>query len=171
MKTESQIRAWVKTHGIERGTAAQIFGYLRGKGVALSGGIELCQYGLTYSFDEFCEWFENDDDSLVPHENEYAIFWDKNKSAVIAVYDRADPEDKLWIDTFGRAWDNACKFESMAQYRMILNTPEGERIDLPLSHLSPEYNAIVEIESENTCCCEEAVPDSDPYVENRESEE
>lgn len=169
MKTETQIHAWLKTHGIDRGTAAQIYGYLRGKGVTINGGIELCQYGLLYSFDEFIEWFEDESESLVPRENEYAIFWDNNKTAVVSVYSHADPENKTWVDTHGRSWNNACRFESMAQYRLILNTPEVEKIDLPLSHLCSEEDDVEYIESEATCCNEEAVPDNDPYVENREA--
>jgi hypothetical protein len=136
-KTTAEIKAWLETHGIDRSTAAHISGFLKAYDIDL-GAIRLCSYGLTYSFDEFLEWFKNDDSSLVPVENKFAIFWDKcHSKAKIAVFEgRTDGIlGHFWKSSDGLSYRNCCRFVSMAQYRMILNVPDDMNIPLPLGFL------------------------------------
>lgn len=132
-KTTAEIKSWLETHGIDRSTAAHISGFLKAYDIDL-GAIRLCSYGLTYSFDEFLEWFKNDDSSLVPAENKFAIFWNSSHAeAVIAVFTKYT--DGMWLSSDGMSYDNCCRFVSMAQYRMILNVPDDMNIPLPLGFL------------------------------------
>lgn len=132
-KTTAEIKAWLETHGIDRSTAAHISGFMKAHDIDL-GAIRLCSYGLTYSFDEFLEWFKNDDSSLVPVENKFAIFWNSSHAeAVIAVFTKYT--DGMWLSSDGMSYDNCCRFVSMAQYRMILNVPDDMNIPLPLGFL------------------------------------
>ena len=119
-KTTAEIKAWLETHGIDRSTAAHISGFMKAHDIDL-GAIRLCSYGLTYSFDEFLEWFKNDDSSLVPVENKFAVF--------------TKYTDGMWLSSDGMSYDNCCRFVSMAQYRMILNVPDDMNIPLPLGFL------------------------------------
>lgn len=80
------------------------------------------------------EWFKNDDSSLVPVENKFAIFWNSSHAeAVIAVFTKYT--DGMWLSSDGMSYDNCCRFVSMAQYRMILNVPDDMNIPLPLGFL------------------------------------
>ena len=136
-KTTAEIKAWLETHGIDRSTAAHISGFMKAHDIDL-GAIRLCSYGLTYSFDEFLEWFKNDDSSLVPVENKFAIFWDKcHSKAKIAVFEGKTDGimGRFWLSSDGSSHRNCCRFVSMAQYRMILNVPDDMNIPLPLGFL------------------------------------
>ena len=136
-KTTAEIKAWLETHGIDRSTAAHFSGFLKAYDIDL-GAIRLCSYGLTYSFDEFLEWFKNDDSSLVPVENKFAIFWDKcHSKAKIAVFEGKTDGimGRFWLSSDGSSHRNCCRFVSMAQYRMILNVPDDMNIPLPLGFL------------------------------------
>lgn len=136
-KTTAEIKAWLETHGIDRSTAAHISGFMKAHDIDL-GAIRLCSYGLTYSFDEFLEWFKNDDSSLVPVENKFAIFWDKcHSKAKIAVFEGKTDGimGRFWLASDGSSHRNCCRFVSMAQYRMILNVPDDMNIPLPLGFL------------------------------------
>lgn len=136
-KTVAEIKSYLETHGIDRSTAAHISGFLKAHDIDL-GAIRLCSYGLTYSFDEFLEWFKNDDSSLVPVENKFAIFWDKcHSKAKIAVFEGRTDEilGHFWKSSDGLSYRNCCRFVSMAQYRMILNVPDDMNIPLPLGFL------------------------------------
>ena len=136
-KTVAEIKSYLETHGIDRSTAAHISGFMKAYDIDL-GAIRLCSYGLTYSFDEFLEWFKNDDSSLVPVENKFAIFWNSSHAeAVIAVFE-GRPDGILghfWKSSDGLSYRNCCRFVSMAQYRMILNVPDDMNIPLPLGFL------------------------------------
>lgn len=132
-KTVAEIKSYLETHGIDRSTAAHISGFMKAYDIDL-GAIRLCSYGLTYSFDEFLEWFKNDDSSLVPVKNKFAIFWNSSHAeAVIAVFTKYT--DGMWLSSDGMSYDNCCRFVSMAQYRMILNVPDDMNIPLPLGFL------------------------------------
>lgn len=132
-KTIAQIIDWLETHGIERSTAAQIMGFLTAYGVNL-GQIKLCSYGLTYSFEEFIEWWKTPQESMEPKENYYAIFWDDVRGdAIIGIFKIKSSDN--YYDTAGNSYSNACIFRNFAEYRMILNTPDDMDIPLPLTHL------------------------------------
>lgn len=137
-KTIAEIKAWLETHGIERSTAAHIHGFMKAYGIDL-GAIQLCPYGLTYSFDEFLEWW-NTDSSLEPKINKPAIFWaDDHAMAQVSILSSVEldeMDETLWYESSsGMSYPNCCLFVSMAQYRMILNVPNDMDIPLPLGHL------------------------------------
>lgn len=151
-KTIAEIKAWLETHGIERSTAAHIHGFMKAYGIDL-GAIQLCSYGLTYSFDEFLEWW-NTDSSLEPKINKPAIFWAYDHSmaqvSILKDIDGEQPdqdgmEEAVWYESsMGMSYPNCCLFVSMAQYRMILNVPNDMDIPLPLGHLKSRKDKVTD---------------------------
>lgn len=134
-KTMNEVVAWLETHGIDRSTAAQIMGFLRAFDITLPM-INLCNYGLTYSFSEFVDWFYSKPEDTTPQENQVCIFWDNdNSEAVIGVLKetKGKPGYPLtsYVDNEGVAYSNCMRFDTLAQYRTLLNTPNEEEIPLP----------------------------------------
>lgn len=148
-KTTEQIKDWLETHGIERSTAAHIMGFLAAHNIRL-GQIQLCNHGLTYSFEEFMKWWIRPDEGLKPVENELAIFWKEGNhvSACVSVY--KEMKNGLYCDCAGRMWGNAIRFCSIADLRMIINVPDDLEIPLNLEHIEKargEYAASCRAES------------------------
>lgn len=135
-KTLAQVMTWCEDNGLDMNSAAQVFGFLKAKGIN-PAEIRLKNYGIPYSFAEFQEWFDYDPENYAPVPNKFAIFWDDHQSAVVGVFDHV-AANGYYVDCIGRKWRNAMIFISMGVYRYILNVPEDMELSkLNLSHLAP----------------------------------
>lgn len=134
-RTMNEVVAWLETHGIDRSTAAQIMGFLRAFDIKLPM-INLCNYGLTYSFNEFVEWFYSKPEDTTPKENSVCIFWgDDNQKALVGVLKEIKGKPgypkTTYEDHRGYKHKFCMRFDNLAQFRTLLNTPSGEDIPLP----------------------------------------
>lgn len=138
-KTIAEIETWLETCGIERSTAAHIMGFLSAYGIVLPQ-VKLCTHGLTYSFENFKDWFYTPSDDTTPKENSICIFWNKtNSEAVIAVLTDVvcnKKGKKYYVASNGFEYLRCMRFDTLAQYRCIINTPDD--IEIPLPQLAYE---------------------------------
>lgn len=131
-RSVSEVVSWLETHGIERGTAAQVQGFLRAYDISLPQ-IALCNYGLTYTFAEFAEWFYAEKEDYSPRENTICIFWnDDNAQAIIGVLSAKVSDSEFPYNSFdGGRYKHCMRFDTLSQYRQLLNTPNGDPVALP----------------------------------------
>lgn len=132
-KTMNDIKAWLEQHGITMATAAQIMGFLKAYGIELPQ-INMCGYGLPYSFTDFTKWFFEKADDRMPEENTICVMWDKNAEAIISVLAKTDKMidgSFRFIDHRGVAFSRCMELETIGQYRYVLNVPDDMPLDLP----------------------------------------
>lgn len=134
-RTVAEVVSWLETHGIERGTAAQVQGFLAAYGFDLPQ-ISLCNYGLTYTFKEFREWFYSEPEDYTPKIGQICIFWDDklNQDAKVAALIEIDTNsDFPFMSNSEACYQNCIQYDNLAQYRTVLNTAED--MEIPLPHL------------------------------------
>lgn len=145
-KTLNDVKAWLEQHGITMATAAQVMGFLKAYGMELPQ-INMCGYGLPYSFADFTRWFfERGNDSL-PEENTMCVMWDKNAEAIISILTKVEEvEDGSYrfIDHRGIAFRWCMELNTLGEYRYVLNVPDDMELEQPGLGWVKEMNARME---------------------------
>lgn len=155
-KSISDVKSWLKTHGIDRGTASQIYGFLWAYGIDMSDGVDLCAYGLTYSFAEFREWFYKDIDEAPLSVGEVVVVWNDNLYDHAVINIMAENSEEFGFKAKNGLYYNRCtRFTTMSEFREILNTPKGQDpcistkiFEFVLPDPEPEEDDAVEVDFE-----------------------